>query len=77
MLVQAVAALRLQALAVQLVCPAEVPVAVRIVENHVGLRPLTEFPQVGPETQRQEASVCLTPRRVAQREVWDATVEWS
>ena len=38
MLAREVAAPRLQALAVQLVCPAEVPVADRIVENPVGFR---------------------------------------
>ena len=47
MLAREVAALRLQALAVQLVCPAEVPVADRIVENHVGFRPLLGSPRSG------------------------------
>jgi len=57
MLAREVAALRLQALAVQLVCPAEVPVADRIVGSHVGFRPLTGIAQerVGQEMQHQEA----------------------
>ena len=53
MLARAVAALRLQGLAVQLVCPVEVPVADRIVENPVGFRIAQE--RVGPETQSQES----------------------
>ena len=56
MLAREVAALRLQALAVQLVCLAEVPVADRIVENHVGFRPYwIAQERVGQEMQPQES----------------------